>query len=67
MFVKDAEEMQDAITPSGSYQINGEQIKVTLRLVKNNAVVKTLNIEGTKQNLNNLIEQIVKAIGENAK
>jgi hypothetical protein len=61
-----ADEMPDAITPAGAYEVNGDQIKVTLILVRNNNPFKSLIVEGTLKNKEELVRRIVKAIVENA-
>lgn len=61
----EAEEMNDAVTPGGVYEISGDQIKVTLVLVRNNEAMKTLVVEGTTGNKEELSRKIVQAIIEN--
>jgi WD40 repeat protein len=59
----DADEMIDAIKPSGSYVIKGEEVIVTLRLTRNDAPLgKTLTISGKLAEKNLLIEKIVAVI-----
>jgi hypothetical protein len=62
----EADEMPDAITPAGTYEVSGEEIKLTLRLVKNNKLVKTVLVEGNLQDEKELSRKIVTAIIENA-
>ena len=62
----EAEEMNDAVTPSGVYEIIGNQIKVTLILVRNNEEVKKLTVEGSAADLEELSRKIVRAVIENA-
>ena len=62
----EAEEMNDAVTPSGVYEINGDQVKVTLILVVNNEEIRTVTVEGSLQNTEELSAKIVAAIIENA-
>jgi len=61
----EAEEMKDAITPAGTYEVNGDRIKLTLILVRNNNPVKKLFVEGTLKNKEELAQKIVRAINEN--
>jgi WD40 repeat protein len=59
----DADEMIDAIKPSGSYAIKGDDVIVTLRLTRNDAPLgKTLTINGKLAEKKLLIEKIVAAI-----
>ena len=59
----DADEMIDAIKPSGSYAIKGDDVIVTLRLTRNDGPLgKTLTINGKLAGKKVLIEKIVAAI-----
>jgi WD40 repeat protein len=58
----EADEMVDAIKPSGSYTVQGGDIIVTLRLVENNLPAKTLTISGKAGEKQHLVKQIVDAI-----
>jgi len=59
----DADEMIDAIKPSGSYVIKGDDVIVTLRLTRNDVPLgKTLTIDGKLAEKNLLIEKVVAAI-----
>ena len=57
----EADEMADAITPSGVYEVNGDRIKVTLILVKNGQPIKTVTIEGSLSEREALAKKIVAA------
>lgn len=61
----EADEMPDAVTPGGVYEIVGDQIKVTLILVKNNEPLKTITVDGSASDKADLSRKIVKAILEN--
>ena len=55
--------MIDAIKPSGSYVIKGNDVIVTLRLTRNDVPLgKTLTINGKLAEKNLLIEKIVAVI-----
>ncbi len=58
-------EMPDAITPSGVYEINGDQMKVTLVLVKNDQPVKTITVEWPVADRESIAKRIVAAIVNN--
>lgn len=59
----DADEMIDAIKPSGSYVIKGNDVIVTLRLTRNDVPLgKTLTIDGKLADRKLLIEKVVAAI-----
>lgn len=59
----DADEMIDAIKPSGSYVIKGDDVIVTLRLTRNDAPLgKTLTINGKTAGKNLLIGKMVAAL-----
>lgn len=62
----EANEMQDAITPSGVYEIIGDKIKVTLKLIINKKSVKTIIVEGNAANKEELSREIVNAVIKNA-
>lgn len=58
----EADEMIDAIKPSGSYTVRGDEISVTIRLIKNKQPVKTLTITGKVSNKEQLVKKIAEAI-----
>ena len=58
----EADEMIDAIKPSGSYAVKGDEIAVTIRLIKNKKPIKTLTINGKTSDKNELVKQIAEAI-----
>lgn len=60
----EADEMVDAIKPSGSYTVRGDEINVTIRLIKNKKPVKTLTISGNANNKEELVKQIAEAINK---
>ena len=62
----EADEMNDAIMPGGVYEVVGDQIKVTLILVRNGEPVKTVTVEGSVTDKEELSKKIVKAIVDNA-
>jgi WD40 repeat protein len=55
----DAEEMPDAIIPTGLYTIEGETVRVTLNLVRNDEVVKSFTLVGRRTDLPGLVKQLV--------
>ena len=59
----DADEMIDAVKPSGSYTIRGDTVQVTFRLTCNNVPLgKSLTIDGKLTEKEQLIKQIVAAV-----
>jgi WD40 repeat protein/uncharacterized caspase-like protein len=61
----DADEMPDALRPSGSYVIAGQVITVSLRLIRNNQPVSSVTVTGTvndEQSKNKLIQRLVRDI-----
>ena len=62
----EANEMNDAVTPSGVYEVIGDQIKVTLKLIINKKPYKTVTVEGSAANKEALSRKIVAAIIANA-
>ncbi|MEZ5424626.1 MAG: caspase family protein [Pyrinomonadaceae bacterium] len=58
----EADEMIDAVKPSGSYTVRGERISLTIRLIKNKRPVKTLTFEGRTDQKKELARKIVEAI-----
>ena len=58
----DADEMSDATTPSGLYVVEGDKVKVTIRLIRNDEPVATKTVEGTKDDKEGLVKQIVQYI-----
>lgn len=62
----DIEEMPDAMRPSGGYVIEGELVKVTLKLSKNYKPGITVNIEGNKNDLPALIEKLFASLSAEA-
>jgi WD40 repeat protein len=58
----DADEMIDAIKPSGSYRVKSEEITVTIRLIKNKAPITGLTITGMKSDLSGLADKIIAEI-----
>ena len=58
----DTDEMPDAIVPAGNYQIEGDAIKVTINLIKNNEPAATFTVEGSKNDLAALTKKMVEII-----
>ncbi len=55
----DAEEMPDAVIPAGNYTVEGETVKITVNLIRNNKpAIPPITVEGNKNNLTDLIEQL---------
>lgn len=63
----DADEMADAFTPSGTYQVNGDDIKLTVILVRNYAPLKSLTFSGDVKDLDSLVQQIIDAVTAEAR
>ena len=59
-------EMTDAITPGGVYEVVGDKIKVTLKLIINKKPYKTVMVEGSATDKEELSRKIVTAIIANA-
>lgn len=55
----DAEEMPDAILPTGLYTIEGENVRVTLNLVRNDEVLKSFTVEGQRNDLPGLVKKLL--------
>lgn len=58
----DADEMADAITPSGTYEVSGGDIKLTMILVRNYASLKSLTFSGNVKEIDSLMRRIVDAV-----
>ena len=58
----DAEEMPGAITPSGTYTVMGDTVKVRIALRQDKKTLATLTVEGTKGDLPGLADRITHAI-----
>ena len=59
----ETDEMVDAFQPSGTYTVEGDELKISLVLVKNNAPVgKEFIVSGKASEAENVIKQVVKAI-----
>ncbi len=55
----DADEMVDAVKPSGSYLVKGDEITVTLRLIRNKIPIETLTVSGKVSQKEELINALV--------
>ncbi len=60
----DADEMVDAVKPSGSYVVKGDEITVTIRFIRNKIPVQTLTVNGKIGEKEALIKAIVAKITE---
>ncbi len=60
----DADEMVDAVIPSGTYELNGEALNVTIILVQNNEPLKSLTFTGNLQEKDSLVKRIVESVSE---
>lgn len=59
----EAEEMTDAVLPSGDYSIEGDRLKISVILVKNNALLgKEIIVTGHASEAEQIIKQLVEAI-----
>lgn len=59
----DADEMTDAITPSGAYTVEGESLKISVVLVRNNNPVgQEITVTGKVIEKEQLVKQVVAAI-----
>jgi len=62
----DGDEMPGAITPSGTYTIQGYSVKVRLVLSQDDKTVATLYVEGSKRDPDALAARITAAIAQSA-
>jgi len=60
----EADEMVDAVKPSGSYTVQGDTINVTIRLIRNKVLIRTLTVNGKVGDKQELIRQIATAISQ---
>lgn len=63
----DADEMTDAVKPSGTYLVKGDEIIVNVRLLRNKTPFDTLTIFGNISQKDKLVEKIATGIIEKAK
>ncbi len=64
----EADEMTDAITPSGNYTVDGDNLQITVVLVRNNAQIgKEIIVSGKLSDKEGLIKEIVAKLTEAAK
>ena len=54
--------MPNAILPAGTYLVEGDIIKLTINLVKDETIIKTISLEGNKNNLSEFAKKIVEQI-----
>ncbi|MGA9773037.1 MAG: caspase family protein [Blastocatellia bacterium] len=67
LILVDADEMVDAIKPSGSYTVEGDEIKITIRLVRNKTPINSLTISGKVGDKERLVKQLVAEMIKSAK
>lgn len=60
----DADEMVDAVKPSGSYIVKGDEIIVTVRLIRNKIPLNTLTVNSKVSEKEALIKEIVAKLTE---
>ncbi len=59
----DAEEMPDAITPAGDYTVNGEELSISVVLVRNNQRVgNEIRVNGKPSEMDALVKELVAKI-----
>lgn len=58
----DADEMPDAINPYGRYVVEGDVVRVTVRLYRNRVNVATISVLGNKANLLGLSEKLLEVL-----
>ncbi len=58
----DTDEMPDAVIPTGTYIVEGDLIKITIKLIKNYKPLSTIYLVGNKNDLPSLVKRIVEAI-----
>lgn len=58
----EADEMADAVKPSGSYIVEGDRIRVTLRLIRDRVPIKTMTFEGTLGEKQRLVSEMAAAV-----
>lgn len=63
----EADEMSDAVKPSGSYVVAGDQIQIRLRLIHNKKIVADIALEGKLSEKEDLIKKLVAAVNEQVK
>ena len=55
--------MTDAVLPSGDYTIEGDVLKISVILVKNNVLIwKEITVTGKTSEAGKIIKQIVEAV-----
>ncbi len=64
MVFVDTDEMPDAIIPAGNYIIEGDKIKFTINLVRNNEAVKTFEVVGDKNDLATTVKALFEKVSE---
>jgi hypothetical protein len=62
MIYVDSEELPGAIHPTGTYRIEGEKVSVRLVLRRDQATVSDLQVEGTKGDVQGLMERLLGAL-----
>ena len=63
----DADEMFDAVKPSGSYIVKGDEITVTIRLIRNKEPINTLTVKSKLSEREELLKMLVEKITEASK
>lgn len=60
----DADEMPDALRPSGTYLVNGNVVTVTLNLIRNGKKVASFQIIGDKSDLQTLTDNLTRGVAK---
>lgn len=63
----DADDLPGAIRPAGEYTVEGTVVKITINLRRDNSTVKTFTAEGSKVDLDGLVQNLVKRIAAGVK
>jgi uncharacterized caspase-like protein len=58
----DADEMPEAVRPTGTYRVEGQKVRVVMNLRQDGKTVATLQVEGTRTELDRLVERLAAGI-----
>ena len=58
----DAADIPDGFTPYGKYAVTGDSLRVTVKLIRNDAPVATFTVEGRADDLPALTQKLIEAI-----
>jgi WD40 repeat protein len=60
----DEEELPGAIRPTGTYTVKGDEVMIKLYFRRDGQTLTSLRVEGSKNNISNLVDKIMEAIIE---